>query len=71
MGLAFFLALGLGLPFAIMFEEKWPVILALGLCIGIPLIQLPIHLYMTPIIMKKRAEKALDTLIHNITVLAR
>ena len=70
-GLAFLLGLGLGLPFAIIFEEKWPVILAIGLGIGIPLIQLPIHLFVTPMIMKKRAEKALDTLIHNITMLAR
>jgi heme/copper-type cytochrome/quinol oxidase subunit 4 len=70
-GLAFLLGLGLGLPFAIIFEEKWPMILALGLGIGIPLIQIPIHLFVTPMIMKKRAEKALDILIHNITMLAR
>lgn len=70
-GLAVLLGLGMGVPFAIIFEEKWPMIFALGLGIGIPLIQLPFHLFLTPMIMKKRAEKALDTLIHNITVLAR
>jgi heme/copper-type cytochrome/quinol oxidase subunit 4 len=70
-GLAFLLGLGMGIPFALLFEEKWPLLLALGLGIGIPLIQLPIHLYVTPMIMKKRADKALDTLIHNITMLAR
>ena len=69
--LACVLGLGLGIPFAILFEEKWAIIIALGLGIGIPLIQLPIHLFVTPMIMKKRAEKALDTLMHNITMLAR
>ncbi|MEW8486479.1 MAG: hypothetical protein AB2705_14960, partial [Candidatus Thiodiazotropha sp.] len=70
-GLAVLLGLGMGIPFAFLFEEKWPLLLAVGLGVGIPLIQLPIHLYVTPAIMKKRAEKALDTLIHNITMLAR
>ena len=70
-GLACILGLGMGIPFAILFEETWAVILALSLGIGIPLIQLPIHLFVTPMIMKKRAVKALDTLIHNITMLAR
>lgn len=70
-GMAFLLGLGLGLPFAIIFEEKWPMILGIGLGIGIPLIQLPIHLFVTPRIMKKRAGKALDTMIHNITMLSR
>ena len=70
-GLAIVLALGMGIPFAILFEERWPLLLALGLGVGIPLIQLPIHLYVTPVIMRKRADKALDTLIHNITMLAR
>ncbi|MBT2991189.1 MAG: hypothetical protein B6D72_05095 [gamma proteobacterium symbiont of Ctena orbiculata] len=70
-GLAILLGLGMGIPFALLFEEKWPLLLALGLGVGIPLIQLPIHLYVTPAIMRKRAEKALDTLIHNITKLAR
>jgi hypothetical protein len=65
-GLAFILGLGMGIPFAFLFEERWPLLLALALGIGIPLIQLPIHLYVTPMIMRKRAEKALDTLIHNI-----
>ncbi|MEW8430301.1 MAG: hypothetical protein G8D61_11350, partial [gamma proteobacterium symbiont of Ctena orbiculata] len=69
-GLAILLGLGMGIPFAILFEEKWPLLLALGLGVGIPLIQLPIHLYVTPMIMRKRAVKALDTLIHNITMLA-
>ncbi|MES9944410.1 MAG: hypothetical protein ABW080_05590 [Candidatus Thiodiazotropha sp.] len=69
-GLAIVLALGMGIPFAILFEERWPLLLALGLGVGIPLIQLPIHLYVTPLIMRKRADKALDTLIHNITMLA-
>lgn len=71
LGLALILGLGMGIPFAILFEETWALILALGLGIGIPLIQLPIHLFVTPMIMKKRAVKALDTLIHNITMLAR
>ena len=59
------------LPFAFIFEERWPMILGIGLGFGIPLIQLPIHLFITPLIMKKRASKALDTLIHNIIILAR
>ncbi len=71
LGLALILGLGMGIPFAIIFEEKWPMLLAIGLGIGIPLIQLPIHLFITPMIMKKRAEKALGTLIHNITMLAQ
>lgn len=70
-GLALLLGLGMGIPFAIVFEGKWPVVFAIGLGMGIPLIQLPIHLFVTPMIMKKRADKALDTLIHNITMLAR
>lgn len=70
-GLAFLLGLGLGVPFAIIFEEKWPMMLGIGLGVGIPLVQLPIHYFVTPMIMKKRAEKALDTLIHNIVMLAR
>lgn len=70
-GMAVVLGLGLGLPFAVIFEDTWPMILGFGLGIGIPLIQLPLHLFVTPLIMKKRAEKALDTLIHNITVLTR
>jgi hypothetical protein len=29
-GMAFLLGLGMGIPFAIIFEEKWPAILAIG-----------------------------------------
>lgn len=71
LGLAFLLGIGLTLPFALIFKERWPVMLGLGLGFGIPLIQLPIHLIVMPKIMKMRASKALDTLIHNITILAR
>lgn len=71
LGLAFLLGIGLALPFALIFEERWPMMLGIGLGFGIPLIQLPIHLIITPKIMEKRASKALDTLIHNVTILAR
>jgi hypothetical protein len=71
LGLAFLLGIGLALPFALIFEERWPMILGIGLGFGIPLVQLPIHLIVTPKIMQNRASKALDTLIHNVTILAR
>jgi len=47
------------------------MMLGIGLGFGIPLIQLPIHLFVTPKIMEKSASKALDTFIHNATFLAR
>ena len=71
LGLAFVLGIGLGLPFGLIFEERWPMMLGFGLGFGIPLIQLPIHLFITPKIMEKRASKALDTFIHNALILAR
>jgi len=71
LGLAFFLGIFFGVLFGFIFEEKWPMMLGIGLGLGIPLIQLPIHMVFTPGIMKKRASKALDTFIQNITILAR
>ena len=71
LGLAFILGIGLALPFGFIFEERWPMMMAIGLGFGVPLIQLPIHLFVTPKIMEKRASKALDTFIHNATILAR
>jgi hypothetical protein len=71
LGLALLLGLVFGILFTALFDDKMPAVLAVGLGIGIPLIQLPIHLLVTPRIMKKRADKALDTLIHNITMIAR
>jgi hypothetical protein len=68
---AFIMGFGLGLPFGLLFEERWPMVLGFGLGFGIPLIQLPIHLLITPKIMEKRVSKALDTFIHNATTLAR
>jgi hypothetical protein len=71
-GLALMLALGLGIPFAIVFGlNRFPLFLALGLGVGIPLIQLPIHLFVTPAIMRYFAAHALDRLVHNMTVLAQ
>ena len=70
-GFAFIMGFGLGVPFGLMSEERWPMMLGFGLGFGIPLIQLPIHLFITPKIMEKRASKALDTFIHNATTLAR
>jgi len=69
-GMAFGLGLGLGIPFGLFFEEKWPMILGFGLGFGIPLIQLPIHLLVTPMIMKKRAAQALDALVHNMKMIS-
>jgi len=71
LGLAFMLGIGFALFFAFIFEERWPMMLGIGLGCGIPLIQLPIYLFVTPKIMEKRAAKALDTFIHNATFLAR
>jgi len=71
LGLALALGLGMGIPFALVFQEKKAVIFALALGVGIPLIQLPFHLILTPRIMKKRAVHALDTLGHNLEVLGR
>lgn len=70
LGLAFVLGAGLGLTFGIVFEERWPMVFGIGLGAGIPLIQLPIHLFVTPKIIKKRASRALDTFIHNATIFA-
>lgn len=69
--MALLLGFGMGVPFAFIFEERWPIILGIGLGVGIPLLQLPIHLFVTPRIMKKRASHALDTLLHNINVVAQ
>jgi hypothetical protein len=71
LGLALTLGVVFGILFTVLFDDKIPALLAIGLGVGIPLIQLPIHLVVTPRIMKKRADKALDTLIHNITMIAR
>jgi hypothetical protein len=71
LGLAFILGIGFALSFGLIFKERWPMMLGIGLGFGIPLIQLPIHLLVTPKIMKKRASRALDTFIHNIAILAR
>jgi len=71
LGLSLLLGVMLGVPFGIIFDEKWPMILGIGLGAGIPLLQLPIHFYVTPWIMKKRAINALDTMVHNITMLAK
>jgi hypothetical protein len=71
LGLALVLGLVFGILFGLILEDKWIFLLAVGLGVGIPLIQLPVHLIVTPRIMKKRADKALDTLIHNITMLAQ
>jgi hypothetical protein len=70
LGLAFILGIGFALFFGFVFEERWPMMLGIGLGFGIPLIQLPIHLFITPKIMEKRASRALDTFIHNTTLLA-
>lgn len=71
LGLAFGLGIGFALLFGFIFEERWPMMLGIGLGFGIPLIQLPIHLFVTPKMMEKRASNALDTFIHNTTILAR
>ncbi len=70
-GMALLLGPGLAIPFAFVFDDKWPALFGLALGSGIPLLQLPIHLLITPWIIKKRATQALDTLVHNITMLAR
>ena len=71
LSMALLLGLGMGVPFAFIFEERWPMILGIGLGVGIPLFQLPIQLFVTPMIMRKRASHALDTLLHNIKVVAQ
>ena len=70
LGLAFILGVVFALTFGLIFEEREPMMLGIGLGFGIPLIQLPIHLFVTPKIMKKRASRALDTFIHNTAILA-
>ena len=67
-GLALFLGLVLGITFGLVFKEKWPMYLGVGLGVGIPLVQLPIHLLVTPGIIKRRATRALDTLMHNMVM---
>jgi hypothetical protein len=71
LGLAVFLGVLLGIIFGVLFDDEKIVWMAVGLGVGIPLVQLPIHLFVTPRIMKKRADAALDTMIHNITKVAR
>ena len=70
-GLGLLLGFGLGVPFALLFEERGPMLLGFGLGFGIPAIQLPIHFYVTPVIMRKRATHGLDTLCHNITMVSQ
>jgi hypothetical protein len=70
LGLALILGTGFGVGFGFVFEEKWPMVFGIVLGFGIPLIQLPIHLFVTPKIMKIRALRALDTFIENAIVLA-
>jgi len=70
LGLAVFLGLVLGITFAAVLDEAWPVILGVGLGVGVPLIQLPVHLGVTLRIMRARASLALDTLTDNIVTLS-
>ncbi|MFZ5573181.1 MAG: hypothetical protein ACOZF0_22490 [Thermodesulfobacteriota bacterium] len=67
--LAVILGGGMGGLFAIVFEERWPMLLGIALGAGIPLLQLPIHLAITPFLLRRRAEKALDTFLHNIIMM--
>jgi hypothetical protein len=69
-GLALLLALTLGGTFSYFYPGTQKVLLGVGLGLGIPLIQLPIHVLLTPAIMKQRAIQALDTLVHNMTMLS-
>jgi hypothetical protein len=71
LGLAVFLGILFGVIFGLFFDDDGIWKLALGLGIGIPLLQLPIHLIVTPRVMKRRADTALDTMIRNITTVAR
>jgi hypothetical protein len=70
-GLAVFLGLGLGITFALTFEDRWPLYLALGLGVGMPLIELPIFHVTILKIVRKRAEQALDTLCENIVTVSQ
>ncbi len=65
-GLGLGLGGGLAAVFAFVFSDRWPAFIALGLGLGIPLVQLPIHLGVTVPLVRRRATAALDTLLHNL-----
>ena len=65
------LGVGLAVIFFLVFDETWPVYLGLGLGLGVPLIQLPIHVWLTPLIFKRLASRGLDTLLHNMVMVAK
>lgn len=71
LGLGLFLGLSFFALFSLVFEEKWPALLGLLFGFGVPIIQLPIHLFLTPRITRQRAVAALDTLAHNLPVMGR
>ncbi len=66
LGLAVGLGGGLGLLFALLFDQQWPILLGAGLGGGIPLLQLPIHWLIVPAVIRRRAVSGLDTLVHNL-----
>ncbi len=46
-GPALFLGVVFWVLFAFLFEETWPMYMGVAIGVGVPLIQLPIHLYVT------------------------
>jgi len=71
LGLGALLALVLGVSFAIIFDERWPVFLGVGLGAGIPLLQLPIHLLLTLRLIRERAIRDLETFLGNLILLSK
>jgi len=70
LGLAASLGLILGITFSLVIEEAWATYLAIGLGAGIPLMQLPVHLFLTLRLIRRRATRDLDTLLQNLAILA-
>jgi len=69
-GLAVTLGAVLGVTFSLVFDETWPALLGVGLGVGIPLLQLPVHLLMTVPILRRRAVQSLDVLTENLVRLS-
>ena len=66
---AAFYGVGMGILLAFLGPGFEKSLMSVGIILGLMLIELPIFLVVGPATVRKRATQALDTLIHNMTVL--